>query len=134
MDEGIQEKQKYFEPSSIELPQKGFFHKPCFFYDVASSCSINRAEIFGPVLSISSFRTPQEAIEKANNSPYGLAAGIWSEKGSKIYATAKALRAGVIWSNTYNKFDPASPFGGYNESGFGREGGLHGLLPYLQEA
>jgi aldehyde dehydrogenase (NAD+) len=87
--------------------------------------------VFGPVLAISTFRTTQEAIAKANDTQYGLAAGIWSEKGSKIHKTAAALKAGVIWANTYNKFDPTSPFGGYNESGYGREGGRHGLFPYL---
>jgi acyl-CoA reductase-like NAD-dependent aldehyde dehydrogenase len=99
---------------------------------VSSAFTLSRVEIFGPVLTISTFRTEAEAIAKANDTPYGLAAGIWSEKGSKIHSTAAKLRAGVIWANTYNKFDPASPFGGYQESGFGREGGRHGLLPYLE--
>ena len=93
---------------------------------------IAREEIFGPVLAIQTFRTPDEAVQKANNTPYGLSAGIWTDKGSKLFAMAKALNAGVIWGNTFNKFDPASPFGGFKESGFGREGGLHGLLPYLE--
>ena len=91
-----------------------------------------RDEIFGPVLSILTFRTPAEAIAKANNTPYGLSAGIWSDKGSRILAVADKLRAGVIWANTFNKFDPASPFGGYKESGFGREGGIQGLSAYLE--
>ena len=93
---------------------------------------IAREEIFGPVLSILTFRTPEEAVEKANNTPYGLSAGVWTEKGSRILWTADRLRAGVVWANTFNRFDPASPFGGYKESGFGREGGLHGLEPYLR--
>jgi aldehyde dehydrogenase (NAD+) len=122
----------YFEPASVALPQKGYFHKPCFFNNVAAAFTLSRMEVFGPVLSISTFRTPQEAIAKANDTQYGLAAGIWSEKGSKIHKTASALKAGVIWANTYNKFDPTSPFGGYNESGFGREGGRHGLFAYLE--
>lgn len=127
-----EENTSYFEPENIVLPAKGYFHKPCFFERVASSASISRVEVFGPVLAISTFRTPEEAIGKANDTPYGLAAGIWSEKGSKIQKTAAGLKAGVIWANTYNKFDPTSPFGGYNESGFGREGGRHGLLPYVE--
>ena len=93
---------------------------------------IAQEEIFGPVLSVLTFRTPDEAVEKANNTPYGLSAGVWTEKGSRILAMAQKLRAGVIWANTYNRFDPASPFGGYKESGFGREGGRHGLEPYLE--
>ena len=122
----------YYESSKCTLPDKGYYFKPCFFSDVASSATVSRVEIFGPVLAISTFRTPDEAIKKANDTPYGLAAGIWSEKGSKIHKTAAALKAGVIWANTYNKFDPTSPFGGYNESGYGREGGKQGLLPYLE--
>jgi aldehyde dehydrogenase (NAD+) len=101
---------------------------------VAQSHRFCREEIFGPVLAIQSFRTDDEAIEKANNTAYGLSAGIWTNKGARIFNIGSRLRAGVIWANTYNKFDPASPFGGYKESGFGREGGLHGLLPYLQFA
>jgi len=100
--------------------------------NVAQSYRIAQEEIFGPVLSVLTFRTPEEAVEKANNTPYGLSAGIWTEKGSRILWTAQRLRAGVVWANTFNRFDPASPFGGYKESGFGREGGLHGLAPYLQ--
>ena len=123
---------EYYEPESTTLPRKGFYIRPCFFTNVASSATICRREIFGPVLAIQTFRTPDEAIKKANDTPYGLAAGIWSEKGSKIHKTAIGLKAGVIWANTYNKFDPTSPFGGYNESGWGREGGRHGLFPYVE--
>jgi aldehyde dehydrogenase (NAD+) len=122
----------FFEPQQVKLPTKGYFHRPCFFNNVSSAFTLSRQEIFGPVLTISTFRTPKEAILKANDTPYGLAAGIWSEKGSKIHKTAQGLKAGVIWANTYNKFDPTSPFGGYFESGFGREGGRHGLFPYLE--
>ncbi len=102
------------------------------FTNVAQSYRIAQEEIFGPVLSVLTFRTPAEAVEKANNTPYGLSAGIWTEKGSRILWMAERLRAGVVWANTYNRFDPASPFGGYKESGFGREGGRHGLEPYLE--
>ena len=129
---GKSETGEYFEPSSCQLPGRGYFHKPCFFDKVASSSTLSRVEIFGPVLTISTFRTVDEAIKKANDTVYGLAAGIWSEKGSKIHRVASQLKAGVVWANTYNKFDPTSPFGGYNESGFGREGGRHGLFPYLE--
>lgn len=122
----------YHEPAKTVLPSKGYFHKPCFFSNVSSSFTLSRVEIFGPVLTISTFRTAQEAIQKANDTRYGLAAGIWSEKGSKIQKVASALKAGVIWANTYNKFDPSAPFGGFGESGFGREGGRHGLVPYLE--
>ena len=115
-----------------ELPTDGFWFAPTIFTGVSQTHRIAREEIFGPVLSVLTFRTPQEAIEKANNTPYGLSAGIWSEKGSKILWTASKLRAGVIWANTFNKFDPASPFGGYKESGWGREGGRHGLAAYLK--
>lgn len=121
-----------FYETPCNLPSKGFYHRPCFFDGVTSSSTISRVEIFGPVLAISTFRTPDEAIQKANDTNYGLAAGIWSEKGSKIHRVAQGLRAGVIWANTYNKFDPTSPFGGYFESGWGREGGRHGLIPYLE--
>jgi aldehyde dehydrogenase (NAD+) len=129
---GKQEGSSYFEPEEIKLPKAGNFLRPCFFSDVASSHTLCRVEVFGPVLTVSTFRTPAEAIAKANDTPYGLAAGIWSEKGSKIHKVAAGLRAGVIWANTYNQFDPTSPFGGYGESGYGREGGRHGLLPYLE--
>ena len=115
-----------------ELPKKGFWFAPTIFTGVTQSHRIAREEIFGPVLSVLTFRTPQEAIDKANNTPFGLSAGIWSEKGSRILWASQQLRAGVIWSNTFNKFDPTSPFGGYKESGWGREGGRHGLSAYLK--
>jgi aldehyde dehydrogenase (NAD+) len=114
------------------LPERGWFFAPTVFTNVAQSYRIAQEEIFGPVLSVLTFRTPDEAVEKANNTPYGLSAGVWTEKGSRILAMAQRLRAGVIWANTYNRFDPSSPFGGYKESGFGREGGRHGLEPYLE--
>jgi aldehyde dehydrogenase (NAD+) len=114
-----------------ELPDRGFWFAPTIFTGVTQAHRIAREEIFGPVLSVLTFRTPDEAIEKANNTPYGLSAGIWSDKGSRILAVADQLRAGVIWANTFNKFDPTSPFGGYKESGYGREGGRHGLEAYL---
>jgi aldehyde dehydrogenase (NAD+) len=113
------------------LPERGYWFAPTVFTNVAQSYRIAQEEIFGPVLSVLTFRTPDEAVEKANNTPYGLSAGVWTEKGSRILWMAERLRAGVVWANTYNRFDPASPFGGYKESGFGREGGLHGLEPYL---
>jgi aldehyde dehydrogenase (NAD+) len=114
-----------------DLPSRGFFFPASFFSNVHPSHRIAREEIFGPVLSILTFRTPDEAVEKANNTPYGLSAGIWTEKGSKNMWVAQQLRAGVVWCNTFNQFDPSSPFGGYRESGFGREGGVHGLFEYL---
>ncbi|HLU33647.1 MAG TPA: aldehyde dehydrogenase family protein [Natronosporangium sp.] len=114
-----------------ELPDRGFWFPPTIFTGVTQAHRIAREEIFGPVLSVLTFRTPAEAVAKANNTPYGLSAGIWSEKGSRILAVADRLRAGVVWANTFNKFDPASPFGGYKESGYGREGGRHGLEAYL---
>src|SRR4029078_8657680 len=117
--------------SSCSLPGKGFWCRPTLFTNVAQSNRIAQEEIFGPVLAILTFRTDDEVIEKANNSPYGLSAGVWTDKGSKIFNMTKRMRAGVIWANTFNKFDPSSPFGGYKESGYGREGGLYGLLPYL---
>jgi len=117
--------------SSCSLPGKGFWCRPTLFTNVAQSNRIAQEEIFGPVLAVLTFRTDDEVIEKANNSPYGLSAGVWTDKGSKIFNMTKRMRAGVIWANTFNKFDPSSPFGGYKESGYGREGGLHGLLPYL---
>ena len=116
------------------LPKEGFWFAPTIFTGVTQAHRITREEIFGPVLSVLTFRTPQEAIEKANNTPYGLSAGIWSEKGSRILWASQQLKAGVIWANTFNKFDPASPFGGYKESGWGREGGRHGLTAYLLSA
>jgi len=115
-----------------ELPSKGFWFPPTIFTGVSQAHRIAREEIFGPVLSVLTFRTPKEAVEKANNTPYGLSAGIWTEKGSRILWMAGQLRAGVVWSNTFNKFDPTSPFGGYKESGYGREGGRHGLAAYLR--
>jgi aldehyde dehydrogenase (NAD+) len=114
-----------------DLPARGFFFPASFFTNVHQSHRIAREEIFGPVLSILTFRTPDEAVEKANNTPYGLSAGVWTEKGSKNMWVAQRLRAGVVWCNTFNQFDPSSPFGGYRESGFGREGGVHGLYEYL---
>lgn len=129
---GKSEGANFFEPEEITLPATGNFLRPCFFSDVASAHTLCRVEVFGPVLAVSTFRTPAEAVAKANDTPYGLAAGIWSEKGSKVHKVASGLRAGVIWANTYNQFDPTSPFGGYGESGYGREGGRHGLLPYLE--
>ena len=117
-----------------EIPANGFWFAPTIFTNVSTSSTIAREEIFGPVLSVLTFRTPAEAIAKANNTPYGLSAGIWTDKGSKILAVADKLRAGVIWANTFNRFDPASPFGGYKESGYGREGGRHGLAAYLTES
>jgi aldehyde dehydrogenase (NAD+) len=113
------------------LPERGYWFPPTVFTGVSNTHRIAREEIFGPVLSVLTFRTPAEAIEKANNTPYGLSAGVWTEKGSRILWMAQRLRAGVVWANTFNRFDPASPFGGYKESGFGREGGRHGLAPYL---
>ena len=115
-----------------ELPSKGFWFAPTIFTGVTQAHRIAREEIFGPVLSVLTFRTPQEAIDKANNTPFGLSAGVWSEKGSRILWATQQLRAGVIWANTFNKFDPTSPFGGYKESGWGREGGRHGLSAYLK--
>jgi aldehyde dehydrogenase (NAD+) len=117
--------------SSCTLPKKGFYCRPTIFTNVAQSNRIAQEEIFGPVLAIQSFRTDDEVIEKANNSPFGLSAGVWTDKGSKIFNLTTKLRAGVIWANTFNKFDPSSPFGGYKESGYGREGGLHGLSAYI---
>ena len=120
--------------SACLIPAKGFWFPPSFFTNVAQSFRIASEEIFGPVLAIQTFRTPEEAVEKANNTMYGLSAGVWTDKGSKIFRISQQLRAGVVWANTYNKFDPTSPFGGYKESGFGREGGLHGLQAYLEPA
>jgi aldehyde dehydrogenase (NAD+) len=128
---GKKEGAELFQPS-CKLPSKGFFYAPSFFTGVTDSHRIAQEEIFGPVLSVMTFRTPEEALERANNTPYGLSAGVWTDKGSKVFKLATKLRAGVIWAETYNKFDPASPFGGYKESGFGREGGKQGLLSYLK--
>ena len=127
---GMEEGSEMYQ-SSCSLPGKGFWCRPTLFTNVAQSNRIAQEEIFGPVLSVLTFRTDDEVIEKANNSPYGLSAGVWTDKGSKIFNMTKRMRAGVIWANTFNKFDPSSPFGGYKESGYGREGGLHGLMPYL---
>lgn len=115
-----------------DLPQRGYWYAPTIFTGVTQAHRIAREEIFGPVLSVLTFRTPAEAIEKANNTPFGLSAGVWTEKGSRILSMANQMRAGVVWANTFNKFDPASPFGGYKESGYGREGGRHGLGAYLK--
>ena len=128
---GEEEGAEIYQPP-CRLPEKGWWFAPTVFTNVAQSYRIAQEEIFGPVLSVLTFRTPEEALEKANNTPYGLSAGVWTEKGSRILWMAQHLRAGVIWANTYNRFDPGSPFGGYKESGFGREGGLHGLEPYLK--
>jgi aldehyde dehydrogenase (NAD+) len=117
--------------SSCRLPDTGYWFSPTIFADVSQSHRIAREEIFGPVLSMLTFRTPEEAVAKANNTKYGLACGVWSEKGSRTLWVAERLRAGVVWANTYNRFDPTSPFGGMRESGFGREGGRHGLEAYL---
>jgi aldehyde dehydrogenase (NAD+) len=130
VEAGKEEGAEIYQPA-CRLPEKGYWFCPTVFTDVAQSYRIAQEEIFGPVLSVLTFRTPAEAVEKANNTPYGLSAGVWTEKGSRILWMAERLRAGVVWANTYNRFDPASPFGGYKESGFGREGGRHGLEPYL---
>jgi aldehyde dehydrogenase (NAD+) len=128
---GVDEGGEMYQPECV-LPERGFWFRPTLFTNVSQSHRIAREEIFGPVLSILTFRTPAEAVEKANNTPYGLSAGIWTEKGSRILWMAERMKAGVVWANTFNRFDPASPFGGYKESGFGREGGLQGLEPYLE--
>jgi aldehyde dehydrogenase (NAD+) len=130
VESGVEEGAEIYQPECV-LPERGFWFRPTLFTGVSQSHRIAREEIFGPVLSILTFRTVDEAVEKANNTPYGLSAGIWTEKGSRILHMAERLRAGVVWANTFNRFDPTSPFGGYKESGFGREGGLHGLEPYL---
>jgi aldehyde dehydrogenase (NAD+) len=131
VDSGKKEGAELFQPA-CKLPSKGYFYAPSFFTGVTDSHRIAQEEIFGPVLSVMTFRTPEEALERANNTPYGLSAGVWTDKGSKVFKLATQLRAGVVWAETYNKFDPASPFGGYKESGFGREGGKQGLLGYLK--
>ena len=127
---GVKEGAEMYQ-SSVDIPKKGFYCRPTIFTNVAQSNRISQEEIFGPVLTIQTFRTDDEVIEKANNTPYGLSAGVWTDKGSKIFNMTTKLRAGVVWANTFNQFDPTSPFGGYKESGYGREGGLHGLTPYL---
>jgi aldehyde dehydrogenase (NAD+) len=131
VDAGVDEGGDLFQPA-CPLPDKGFWFRPSIFTGVTPAHRVAREEIFGPVLSVMTFRTPDEAVARANNTPYGLSAGVWTEKGSKAQWVAARLKAGVVWMNTFNRFDPASPFGGYKESGFGREGGLHGLEPYLQ--
>ena len=131
VESGIAEGAEIHQPS-CPLPDKGYYFPPTLFSGVTLSHRIAREEIFGPVLSIMTFRTPEEAVEKANNTPYGLSAGVWTDKGSLILKMSSELKAGVVWANTYNKFDPASPFGGYKESGFGREGGKQGLLEYAE--
>jgi aldehyde dehydrogenase (NAD+) len=128
---GLDEGADMYQPKCT-IPKKGFYCAPTLFLNVAQSSIIAQEEIFGPVLTIQTFRTVDEVIQKANNSPFGLAAGVWTDKGSRIFNLTSKLRAGVIWANCYNKFDPTSPFGGYKESGFGREGGLHGLSAYLK--
>jgi aldehyde dehydrogenase (NAD+) len=127
---GVDEGATIHQPS-CSIPAKGFFCRPTIFLEASQSHRIVQEEIFGPVLAVQTFRTVEEVIEKANNTPYGLSAGVWTDKGSKIFNLTSKMRAGVVWANTFNKFDPTSPFGGYKESGFGREGGLHGLLPYV---
>lgn len=128
---GLKEGCEFYQ-KKCNLPSKGYWFAPSFFTNVTQSCTIAKDEIFGPVLAIMTFRTPEEAIERANNTFYGLSAGIWTNNPARLLEMSKQIRAGVIWANTYNQFDPASPFGGYKESGFGREGGWHGLLPYVE--
>ncbi len=128
---GVAEGAELYQPD-CPLPERGWFHRPTLFTGVSLSHRIAREEIFGPVLSVLTFRTAEEAVVKANNTPYGLSAGIWTEKGSRILWMADRMKAGVVWANTFNRFDPTSPFGGYRESGFGREGGRHGLEPYVE--
>jgi aldehyde dehydrogenase (NAD+) len=131
VESGIAEGAEMFQPE-CKIPERGYWFPPTIFTNVSQSYRIAREEIFGPVLSVLTFRTPAEAVEKANNTPYGLSAGVWTDKGSRILWMSQRMRAGVVWANTFNRFDPTSPFGGYKESGFGREGGVHGLLPYLE--
>jgi len=131
VESGKAEGAEMYQPA-CDLPERGYFFRPTLFTNVAQSHRIAKEEIFGPVLSVLTFRTPDEAIEKANNTPYGLSAGVWTEKGSRILNMVSRLKAGVIWANTFNRFDPTSPFGGYKESGFGREGGMHGLHAYVR--
>ncbi|MGH2702078.1 MAG: aldehyde dehydrogenase family protein [Actinomycetota bacterium] len=128
---GVEEGAELYQPP-CEIPERGFYFPPTVFTGVSQSHRIAQEEIFGPVLSVMTFRTPAEAVTKANNTPYGLSAGVWTEKGSRILWLADRMRAGVVWANTFNRFDPASPFGGYKESGFGREGGRHGLEGYVK--
>ncbi len=128
---GVAEGAELYQPA-CDLPDRGYFFRPTLFTNVAQSHRIAREEIFGPVLSVLTFRTPDEAVEKANNTAYGLSAGVWTDKGSRILDIVSRMQAGVVWANTFNKFDPTSPFGGYKESGFGREGGMHGLHAYVR--
>ena len=128
---GLEEGAKMYQPD-CKIPEDGYFCRPTLFTGVSQSNRIVQEEIFGPVLAVQTFRTPEEVLEKANNTPYGLSGGVWTDKGSKIFDMTTKIRAGVIWANTFNKFDPTSPFGGYKESGIGREGGLHGLMPYIK--
>jgi len=130
VEAGVAEGGELIQPR-CSLPAKGFWFPPSLITGVTAAHRVAQEEIFGPVLSVMTFRTPEEAIERANNTPYGLSAGVWTDKGSKIFKLVSKLRAGVVWANTYNKFDPTSPFGGFRESGWGREGGVHGLLPYV---
>jgi aldehyde dehydrogenase (NAD+) len=127
---GQQDGAEIYQPAGI-LPKKGFYCMPTLFTNVAQSNRLAQEEIFGPVLTIQTFRTDDEVIEKANNTPFGLSAGVWTDKGSKVFNISRQLKAGVVWTNTYNKFDPTSPFGGYKESGYGREGGMQGLEGYV---
>jgi aldehyde dehydrogenase (NAD+) len=131
VESGKAEGAEFYQPA-CDLPERGYFFRPTLFTNVAQSHRIAREEIFGPVLSVLTFRTPDEAVEKANNTPYGLSAGIWTDKGSRILHMVRKMKAGVVWANTFNRFDPTSPFGGYKESGFGREGGMHGLHAYVR--
>jgi len=131
VEAGKAEGADFYQPA-CDLPDRGYFFRPTLFTNVAQSHRIAKEEIFGPVLSVLTFRTPDEAVEKANNTPYGLSAGIWTDKGSRILHMVKRMKAGVVWANTFNRFDPTSPFGGYKESGFGREGGMHGLHAYVR--
>ncbi len=131
VEAGTEEGAEVYQPACT-LPERGYWFRPTILTGVTQAHRVAREEIFGPVLTVLTFRTPDEAVAKANNTRYGLSAGVWTEKGSKILWMAERLRAGVVWANTYNRFDPSSPFGGYRESGFGREGGLHGLAPYME--
>jgi aldehyde dehydrogenase (NAD+) len=131
VEAGKAEGADFYQPA-CDLPDRGYFFRPTLFTNVAQSHRIAKEEIFGPVLSVLTFRTPAEAVEKANNTPYGLSAGIWTDKGSRILAMVRKMKAGVVWANTFNRFDPTSPFGGYKESGYGREGGMHGLHAYVR--
>jgi aldehyde dehydrogenase (NAD+) len=131
VEHGKREGADFYQPP-CDLPDRGYFFRPTLFTNVAQSHRIANEEIFGPVLSVLTFRTPDEAVEKANNTPYGLSAGVWTDKGSRILHMVRKMKAGVVWANTFNRFDPTSPFGGYKESGYGREGGMHGLHAYVR--